>query len=427
MGVVRKTLSRITPLRNLVHSYRRVNRAKEVMNVEKSNAYFNGNVEEMHQVTNTMEHNHNKPYDVGIVGLWYGLNYGSVLTYYALYELVQQLGYSAVMLQKPPQIWRPLYNDPDTIAQTFVRDRCNVGPLHEKKEELIEDNNLANTFVLGSDVVWNYNICGREGGHYFFLDFVDGLNKKIAFASSLGDGMEDAPDEYKNVASVYLRDFDGLSVREMQAKDILKEKYGAEATHVMDPVFLVKQSTYDDITDTVEPLADEPYIMSYVLGMDDEKRKTLKRIEDNLGKKLIPFGNPNAAPGRYDGFDYDIMERDGIPDWLRGMKDCDFFFGDSFHGLCYALIFHRPFVIYINKNCSGIQRFESLMKLTGLEDRLIYTHDKERYDKIDKLLETEIDWDDVEARLAPMKTESEQWLDNALKSKKKSFWKKHKD
>lgn len=31
-------------------------------------------------------------YDVGIIGFWYGMNYGSVLTYYALYKSVERLG-----------------------------------------------------------------------------------------------------------------------------------------------------------------------------------------------------------------------------------------------------------------------------------------------------------------------------------------------
>ncbi len=30
---------------------------------------------------------------VGIVGYWYATNYGSVVTYYALYKTIERLGY----------------------------------------------------------------------------------------------------------------------------------------------------------------------------------------------------------------------------------------------------------------------------------------------------------------------------------------------
>ena len=40
-------------------------------------------------------------YDVGIFGLWYGRNYGSISTYFALKTVVEQLGYSTVMIENP--------------------------------------------------------------------------------------------------------------------------------------------------------------------------------------------------------------------------------------------------------------------------------------------------------------------------------------
>ena len=40
-------------------------------------------------------------FDVGIVGWWYGKNYGSALTYYALHEVVEGLGYDTLMLEWP--------------------------------------------------------------------------------------------------------------------------------------------------------------------------------------------------------------------------------------------------------------------------------------------------------------------------------------
>ena len=42
-----------------------------------------------------------KKFDIGILGVWYGLNYGSVLTYYALQSVLKQMGLSPLMIEKP--------------------------------------------------------------------------------------------------------------------------------------------------------------------------------------------------------------------------------------------------------------------------------------------------------------------------------------
>lgn len=45
-----------------------------------------------------------KKYDVCVVGVWYGANYGSLLNGYATYLLLKELGKSVVMLRKPDHL-----------------------------------------------------------------------------------------------------------------------------------------------------------------------------------------------------------------------------------------------------------------------------------------------------------------------------------
>ena len=40
-------------------------------------------------------------YDVGILGVWYGCNYGSIATYYSLYCAVRDMGKSVLMVHRP--------------------------------------------------------------------------------------------------------------------------------------------------------------------------------------------------------------------------------------------------------------------------------------------------------------------------------------
>ena len=42
-----------------------------------------------------------KKYDVGILGVWFGCNYGSIATYYSLYYAIKNMGKSVLMIHRP--------------------------------------------------------------------------------------------------------------------------------------------------------------------------------------------------------------------------------------------------------------------------------------------------------------------------------------
>lgn len=42
-----------------------------------------------------------KKYDVAVYGLWYGNNYGSIITYYALTRVLEEMNYSYAMIRNP--------------------------------------------------------------------------------------------------------------------------------------------------------------------------------------------------------------------------------------------------------------------------------------------------------------------------------------
>ena len=40
-------------------------------------------------------------FDIGVMGFWYSCNYGSMLTYYALNNVLTDMGKSVLMIDKP--------------------------------------------------------------------------------------------------------------------------------------------------------------------------------------------------------------------------------------------------------------------------------------------------------------------------------------
>lgn len=362
-------------------------------------------------------HCKNNTFDIGIVGLWFGLNYGSILTYYALYCVVEQLGYDAIMVNKPDFIWRPLYDDPNTIANRFINKYCSVSGLHKKSEYPIL-NKHCRTFLVGSDVVWNYEICGREADDFFYLDFADDSKKKIAYAASFGGGYH-APKEIQNRNKLFARKFDAISVREDAAVNICKKKFGIVATKVIDPVFLCDIKNYEKAIKDSTVTTNFKYIMTYILGGNELQKNIILNISKKLNiKKLINVVNPNNPKRVIEAMKLDTVPEPSVEDWLNYMKHCQFFVGDSFHGLCFAIIFKRPFIIAITKGMPSKDRFETLLSICGLEERLWFIED----DNSDKyaMLEKEIDYDSVYARLENYKQSSLIWIKRALSGDKKA-------
>ena len=78
-----------------------------------------------------MDNNLNKNhYDFGIVGFWYGINYGSILTYYALYKTIEDCGYRCLLINKHTNLWDERFYDKKSLANRFfISEKFNKSEL----------------------------------------------------------------------------------------------------------------------------------------------------------------------------------------------------------------------------------------------------------------------------------------------------------
>ncbi len=346
-------------------------------------------------------------YDVGIVGLWYGLNYGSVLTYYALYRVLYDMGYEPLLIDKPSFLWSPRYASHDTLANRFIRRHCNVSKRRVNAEDWRVQGEQCDTFIVGSDVVWNYEICGRSSGNYLFLDFVPDTKCKLAYAASFG-GSYNAPEWLARQNRCYIRKFDGVSVREDAAVNLCKKHFDVRADKVLDPVFLCDMRWFNEAADASALKLPEHYVMSYILGASEKKRDFIQTASKQIGCDMYNVVNPNEPERCAKIMKLPTVHDPSVEDWLRLIRSCTLYIGDSFHGLCFSILFHRRFVCIIRKDMPSRDRFETLLQICGLEDRLLYM-EQDNADKL-HLLEEDIDYVEVERRLEPYRQESMTWL-----------------
>lgn len=356
-------------------------------------------------------------YDVGITGYWWSTNYGSVATYYALYKLIEQLGYSVVLLDRPE---KDKHGDGlDCFSRKFIEKRLSTSR-SPKWENVAMLNELCDTFVIGSDQVWNKGAIDGYG-YFFFLDFTGLEKKRIAYAASFGERFN-GTDEQRENARFYLRRFDGLSVREYQAVETCEDIANRQATWVLDPVFLLERSQWDALADDSRQTAEsvigpdnKGYLLAYILNPSDEKREMLLKASELLDMPLIVILN-----GRAHTFDAnnaamslpntlkDITQED----WFRFFKNASYVITDSHHGSAFAIVFRKQFICCSNKSW-GQARYTSLFGLLGLASRQSLTLE----DMLERgLLTSPIDYDAVDAIIDEHRTRSLSWLSNALEA-----------
>lgn len=357
-----------------------------------------------------------RKFDVGIYGMWYGNNYGSVATYYALHEIINSFGLSVLMIDKPA-----FPNDaevnPKMHARRFANEHYNISRRYSLKD-LRQLNNHVDTFVLGSDQVWNRGV-NRFAGFTFYFDFADNTKKKIAYAASFGHAKDFASERERATIRQYIERYDGIGVRESSAVGILNDVFGiGDAVQVLDPVFAADRKIFDDLIDKTELCknrdSSKKFFTAYILDPTPEKRAAVLRVAEKTGLSPVVM-----LDGRSPHIDEDkriidmndnLVTVSGVEEWLYYFKYSDFVLTDSCHGMSFAILFDRP-LIGIGNRARGVARFESLTELFDIKSHFVY--DAKDILTDDKLFEP-IDYDAVHRILEAEREKSLSWLKEKL-------------
>lgn len=362
-------------------------------------------------------------YDVGIVGCWYWGNYGSLLNGYATFSLVKEMGL------KPLNIVTP-YNGFEPHAKKFFEAVYEKGDISEclPFERVNEFNDKCNSFITGSDQIWHNHPDrdekARAYDYFFHLDFVRDDRKKISFATSYGNLIPEKDEYYIKIRKLLSR-YDAISLREKSGVDYIKKYYGINATHIIEPVLIAPKKIWENLLEKSDLELEDDYIFSYILDPSEKKRQLIKNFSENMGVKSI-----NALDGFSGSYNYNkekLNLENTLPniwaaDWLKCFAKSKFVITDSFHGMCFALIFNKPFIVIANYG-RGVERFESLLDLCNLNNRLIDINNLNEI-SYDVFLE-KINYQNVNSIIKEKANEGRKWLENNLKTPRAEITKNH--
>ena len=228
--------------------------------------------------------------------------------------------------------------------------------------ELTMDPPIADVYIVGSDQVWN-----PSTAHFldpaFFLDFVPAGKTKLSYAASFGVS-EIAP-EMRPMIKQFLSSFSGISIREKQGLEILKNSGVNNAQLVVDPVFLLNSETW--LTMAAKKVSNAPYILVY--DFDENPM-----IKDCVSKHAKAKGLKVFSMNSYKKSDYaDADFKDAGPDvFLSLLLHANFIYSNSFHATAFSIIFKKNFYSAERIKFENNSRIHNILEICELSDRLIY-------------------------------------------------------
>lgn len=320
--------------------------------------------------------------NVGIITFQNANNYGAVYQAFALKKTVEKLGLAVKVIN---------YDSPSMglkeIQQSqfkeFIDEHLNLTKAYSSKEEI--DVSEFDAIISGSDQVWNPRLTGND--MTYFLDFAGEGMKKVSYAASIGlNG--DLFMEHKDVFEKYVPEFAGISLREETHVDYIQSIAGGkEVIASIDPSLLLTSKEYLDAFGLADDRR-EDYIFVFSYALDPKLYDFANMLSLASGYKIVAI-SPYSAGNFVDGAR--VLKNVPPVEWIQLFNKAKLVITDSFHGMMFSIVFHKPFYAY-TPNRSNVARVTDVLKKLGLEERKLtkvmsikdvsYETDYERVNKI---------------------------------------------
>ena len=341
-----------------------------------------------------------------------------MLQAYGLQEALRQQGYSVDIIDYTPywvtrrrggllttvkQVIKSLLQYPISRTRTkrfgeFGRQHLNVRSL-----DLMQESNDYDAFILGSDQIWNPRITANQFDPNYFGQFPAAQGKRtIGYAGSVGAISNLTAGADLNAEFIALTGkMNAVSARETELNNFLNT-HGVRSELVLDPVLLAGRPCFDAILNAEK--ATEPYLLLFQIDYNPKVVALAHYIAGQLGLKvreIIPQEIILSKPWA----DQCVSPTD----FVSLVRSAAYVVSGSFHATAFSLLYHRPVIVYENKERSN--RMHHLLSIVGMTERL--TNDADVRPTKEELLRP-IDFATVDANLEAARHTSLQFLQNAL-------------
>lgn len=324
---------------------------------------------------------------------------GSMLQAFALNKILLNLGYDELLIKKKsirddnPIIYlknSSIKNVYSNLSTFFNKDK--IMNSYQKNREFIKSNfkiyeytnynclcndiPIADAYIAGSDQIWHPNIHRLD----FYLDFAPKESRKISYAASMG--IETIKTNQIDFYKDSLNKFDYISVREVNAKNVLERMLNREVHQHVDPTFLIKEKEWEKYEKPRNIKG--KYILVYLIYRDKNINKQIKKLKKDTGYDIVNIYTGTKHIYNDHTF-YDVDPNEFL--WL--IHNAEMVITSSFHGTVFSIIYNKKFFALINPNSKS--RISNLLNIfdipnNSFEESFSINID---YDKVNSIIDLE--------------------------------------
>lgn len=353
--------------------------------------------------------NCDKQRKIGILTFHCAKSYGAVLQCYALSQTISRLfpdNVTGIVDYCPLRFASAGKRGDSEAFRNFITSHMNfITPQSTSLKECLAGSGITD-IVVGSDQVWNPTILKDTLKEYFLCDIPENINKH-SYAASFGVAELSCPPEINDILGSALQDFKSISVREASGIDICKKLGRKGAVRVLDPTLLAGREVFDPIADESSALTAS--VVGFFLSPTPLQIKVLKTIarEKNIRRSDVLVLNRKTP---FFSFIKSSLHPE-IKDFLHAIKNAQYVVTDSFHGVCFAVLFEKQFIILPSKRKERFTRIAEMLEMLDLSERVMYGN---QISDAKSILNSTIDFENICKRLLTLRKHSLDFLKNII-------------
>lgn len=367
-----------------------------------------------------------KNYDIGILSVNINsriCNYGAALHSFAFYKYLEKQGVNSVIINYYPESIKTMFVTAQIMENIkagdfsmllinlknayfiflkkfkfikFFRKNCKVTK-HRYEIDTLSQLTTVKRFVCETDTIWHKFKTGFDRG--FFCD-LENMKNKDNVAYSVDFGSREISEKNKEKLKKYARNFKYISIRNIFKLNYFKDVINRDDVVVtIDPVFLLDKEDYLPVIK--EPKLKHDYVL--VFNCVENNPQMVEKAEKYSKKNNLKLVVINSFVNNITDVKNSFPTPIGIEEFLGYIKNSRYFFTNSYHGICFAVIFGVKFCCFERKGNND--KILTILELFGLHDRLVNS---------DVIPEEEINCAQVEQRLKNLRKFSEDFISKAI-------------
>ncbi len=310
---------------------------------------------------------------IGLLTYHRAENYGAELQAIALRYFLKNLGNEVYFIDYYPDYHQKIYAIPKISKRIALKNprlyfhkqldnlfkylRKQSFHTFQKKHIIPHCISLEESFdvvIYGSDQIWRKQPFVKTYNPIYFGKNDIQTKLHISYAASI-DTLPQTEEDMRTFQEL-ITHLDKISVRESSLRNSLLGM-GIKAELSIDPVFLLTKEQWNKIIPAKNQK--EKYILYYNLQDTFDKQEIEKFATAHHMRLKIITGKA------YYTKDHSINTFGGPDKFISAIRNAQFVFTSSFHGLAFSIIFHKPFYVSVRH---GISRIESLLYELNLQN-----------------------------------------------------------